>query len=523
LSSAGPLWHSSAAAPIDAGVAKAAAVDAQRTAVVDRTRYPFRDQLRLRSRAALVRATLVTADVVGLSAAFVATELLFPRLAGNDASTAPSAEWLLFFLLLPAWPLLARLAGLYRDDQSRTDSSTADDLVRAFQLLTSGTWLLLFGARITGWAQPDVFKLSLFWLLALATVSTGRVVARAFSRRQLAYVQNTLIVGAGRIGQRVATKLTQHREYGINVVGFVDDEPLARNGDPAVRLGHDCLLGPIRDLPELVRDFDVERLVLAFSEAKDERTLEALRQIADLDVRIDVVPRLFELIGPEAVIHSAEGLPLIGLPPVRLSRSAQTTKRTLDVILATVGLVLLAPLWLAVAAAIKLDSRGPVLFRQMRVGARSKPFAIFKFRTMVSDADQHKADVVALNRHAAAGGDPRMFKIDADPRVTRVGRILRRYALDEVPQLLNVLAGHMSLVGPRPLILDEDRHVAGWARRRLDVKPGMTGLWQVYGGSNIPFGEMIQLDYRYVRTWSLWNDVLLLVRTGAVVLRGSGC
>jgi exopolysaccharide biosynthesis polyprenyl glycosylphosphotransferase len=485
------------------------------------TRYPARDQLHLRSRAALVRATLVTADIVALVLAFVATELLFPRLLGAGVPT-PRLEWALFFLLLPAWPLMADLYGLYRDDPARVDWSTGDDLVRVFHLITAGTWLLLFGARVTGWAQPDVLKLALFWLLALTALSLGRAGARAFCHRQLAYVQNTLIVGAGRVGQRVAQKLAQHREYGINVIGFVDPEPLSFNGVGA-RWPHDYLLGSIEDVPDLVRDFDVERIVLAFSEAKDERTLEALRELADLDVQIDVVPRLFELLGPHAVIHSAEGLPLIGVRAVRLSRAAQASKRAFDVVLAGLGILLLAPLWLAAAVAIKLDSPGPVLFQQARMGARNKPFRIFKFRTMAADADARKADVIELNRHAEPGGDPRMFKVSGDPRATRVGQVLRRYSIDELPQLFNVLLGDMSLVGPRPLILDEDRHVAGWARRRLDVKPGMTGLWQIHGGSNIPFGEMVQLDYRYVRTWSLWSDVLLLIRTGAVILRGSGC
>jgi exopolysaccharide biosynthesis polyprenyl glycosylphosphotransferase len=497
-----------------------------RDRIVEWTGHPAREHLRLRSRGALVRATLLTADIVALVIAFLATELLFPSLVaggGGAGSAFSTTEWALFFLMLPVWPVMARLYGLYRHDQERTDWSTADDLVRVFNLLTAGTWLLMFGARVTGWAQPDTLKLSVFWVLALASVSVGRVGARTFCRRQLAYVQNAVIVGAGRVGQRVACKLTQHREYGINVVGFVDKDPLSWDGGNTIGPSHDRLLGSIDDLPNLVRYFDVERVVLAFSEVKDERTLEALRQIADLDVQIDVVPRLYELIGPDAVIHSAEGLPLIGLPPVRLSRAAQATKRLLDVVLSALGLLALAPLWLAVAIAIKLDSRGPVFYRQTRMGARSRPFRIFKFRTMAVDADARKADVIAFNRHAEPGGDPRMFKISYDPRVTSVGRFLRRYSIDEFPQLLNVLIGQMSLVGPRPLILDEDSHVAGWARRRLDVKPGMTGLWQVYGGSSIPFGEMVQLDYRYVRTWSVWNDVLLLIRTGAVVLRGSGC
>jgi lipopolysaccharide/colanic/teichoic acid biosynthesis glycosyltransferase len=195
----------------------------------------------------------------------------------------------------------------------------------------------------------------------------------------------------------------------------------------------------------------------------------------------------------------------------------------MDVACAALGLLVLAPLLIAAAVAIKLESPGPVLFRQTRMGARNKPFRIFKFRTMALDAEAAKAALMALNVHARAGGDPRMFKLAVDPRVTRIGRILRRYSIDELPQLLNVLIGQMSLVGPRPIILDEDQHVDGWARRRLDVKPGITGLWQVHGGSAIPFGEMVQLDYLYVRTWSPWNDVVLLLRTVPVVTRGSGC
>jgi lipopolysaccharide/colanic/teichoic acid biosynthesis glycosyltransferase len=174
------------------------------------------------------------------------------------------------------------------------------------------------------------------------------------------------------------------------------------------------------------------------------------------------------------------------------------------------------------AIGIKLDSRGPVLFRQRRIGSHDRPFTMLKFRTMVVDAEQRKHELAHLNRHALRGGDPRMFKIPDDPRVTRFGRILRRYELDELPQLWNVLKGEMSLVGPRPLILDEDREVQGWGRRRLELRPGMTGLWQVLGRSAISFDEMVRLDYKYVTSWSLWNDFRLLGRTIPLVFSGRG-
>ena len=170
-----------------------------------------------------------------------------------------------------------------------------------------------------------------------------------------------------------------------------------------------------------------------------------------------------------------------------------------------------APVFVAVAICIKVDSRGPVFFRQVRMGAGDRTFRVFKFRTMVVDAEQRKADVAHLNMHQ--NDDPRMFKIPNDPRVTRVGGFLRRSRIDELPQLLNVLSGEMSLVGPRPLILDEDRHVQRWARARLRLKPGMTGLWQVLGASDIPFDEMTKLDYVYVTNWSLREDLRLILLT----------
>jgi exopolysaccharide biosynthesis polyprenyl glycosylphosphotransferase len=479
----------------------------------------------LQSRHVLVRAMLVSADLLALALAFVVTEAVWVKIGPAAARHEVVRESLLFFVMLPLWPAVAAVFGLYRHDDVRTDHSTADELVSVFQLLTVCTWLFMLTAVVTGWAHPDPRKLSLLWTVALASLSLGRVAARAFCHRRLAYVQNTVVVGAGRIGQTVARKLLQHPEYGINVLGFVDRLPSDWNGSNGNGLthGHEYVLGTIDELPEIVRELDVDRVVFAFSELNDEATLEALRRIADSDVQIDIVPRFFELIGPRATIHTAEGIPLIGLPPVRLSHVARTTKRTMDVACAALGLLVLAPLLIAAAVAIKLESPGPVLFRQTRMGARNKPFRIFKFRTMALDAEAAKAALMALNVHARAGGDPRMFKLAVDPRVTRIGRILRRYSIDELPQLLNVLIGQMSLVGPRPIILDEDQHVDGWARRRLDVKPGITGLWQVHGGSAIPFGEMVQLDYLYVRTWSPWNDVVLLLRTVPVVTRGSGC
>jgi exopolysaccharide biosynthesis polyprenyl glycosylphosphotransferase len=469
----------------------------------------------VKRRGWLVRRALVLADVVGLVLAFVAAQLLSGPGGGPLDDVSFKSEFVIFFLTLPGWILLAKLHGLYDHDEERTDHATPDDLIGVFHLVTIGAWLFFAGAWFTGLADPNLPKVLTFWALAIVLITVARASARAFCRRRLTYLQNTVIVGAGDVGQLVARKLLQHSEYGINLVGFVDATPKERRRD----LEHLALLGRPDDLPTLVRLLDIERVVIAFSNEPDELTVSLMRSLKDLDLQVDIVPRLFELIGSNVGVHTVEGLPLVGLPPFRLSRSAIVMKRAMDVSFSIVGLILLSPLLAFIAAMVKLSSPGPVFFRQVRMGAREKVFRIYKFRTMTSDAEAQKSNLTHLNQYAENGGDTRMFKISDDPRTTRFGCLLRRYSLDEIPQLINVLKGEMSLVGPRPLILAEDQYVREWARQRLNLKPGITGPWQVFGRNDIPFEEMVKLDYQYVTGWSPFNDFKLILRTVPAVLR----
>ena len=318
-----------------------------------------------------------------------------------------------------------------------------------------------------------------------------------------------MIVGAGKVGQQLALKLMNHREYGIHLVGFVDDRPTELDDELAEKLP--ILLGGPDQLRELITEHGVDRVIIAFSNDSHESVIANIRAIRDLDVQIDIVPRYFEVFGGAAEVHTLEGIPLVGLRPTRLPRSSRVLKRAFDLSASTFGLLLLAPVFAAVAIGIKLESRGPVFFRQVRRGANGTTFRIYKFRTMVAEAEDRKAEVVHLNMHRSR--DPRMTKIPDDPRVTRLGRVLRRFSIDELPQLINVIKGEMSLVGPRPLILEEDMYVQEWARKRLDLKPGITGLWQVLGRSDIPFDEMTKLDYVYVTNWSLRQDIRLVFLT----------
>lgn len=469
----------------------------------------------VKRRGWLVRRMLLASDLIGLGLAFAISEWIFIGNGGGDHVNA-IAESLLFVLSLPFWVVTAQLAGLYARDEERANHSGADDVLGVFHLVTIGTWLLYVFSYLTRLAHPQLPKLFLFWVLAVVGVPLIRAAARSRCRRSVHYLQNTMILGAGDVGQQVARKLLKHPEYGINLVGFVDSHPKER----ATGLEHLSLLGDLEDVPRLVELLDIERVIIAFSNDELDDMVETMRDLNRMRVQVDVVPRFFDVLSPAVQIHSLEGFPLLGVRPSRLSRSEQVLKRAVDVLGAVGGLILLLPAFMAIAVAIKLDSRGPVFFRQRRMGAGDRVFKIVKFRTMVIDADARKSAVAHLNKHACNGGDSRMFKIEDDPRVTRVGRALRRFSLDELPQFWNVLRGEMSLVGPRPLILDEHAYVTDWAERRLDLRPGITGLWQVLGRDDIPFDEMIRLDYLYVTSWSLGGDMRLLLRTIPII--GSG-
>jgi exopolysaccharide biosynthesis polyprenyl glycosylphosphotransferase len=461
----------------------------------------------VRGRGWLVRRALLAADLFGLLVSFLIAQRLFPGRNVPVDRVSSAVELGVFFLSLPGFVIAAKIYGLYDKDEERTDHSTTDDFAGVFHLVTVCTWLLYACLYLLSWADPQLPKMFAFWLVAIMSMTLLRAAARAYCRRQVNYLQNTVIVGAGEIGQKIACKLLNHREYGINLVGFVDGQPMERDD----ALEHLTVLGDLGELPEIVRLLDVERVIFAFSNDSHEEMLSLIRRLNALNVQVDVVPRFFDVLSPGAGVHTVEGLPMIGLPPMRLGRSSMLLKRAVDVVGAGAGLVLFSPLMLSVALLIKADGEGPVFFRQVRMGTGHECFRIFKFRTMAVDAEARKHEVAHLNKHL--GGDARMFKIDDDPRVTRIGRWLRRYSLDELPQLINVLVGDMSLVGPRPLILDEHRYVNSWASRRLDLRPGITGLWQVLGRDEIGFDEMVKLDYLYVTTWTLANDLKMLVRT----------
>jgi exopolysaccharide biosynthesis polyprenyl glycosylphosphotransferase len=462
----------------------------------------------IRRRGWVLRRALLLADIAAFLVAFAAIEL-----AGGSIDFADPAVWALGAGALGAWVLLAQSYGLYANDEIQAVRPTADDLPGVVLLVTLLVWVGLLVVHALGIASPELGLATLFWAGTVALLLTGRATARSVVRHRFVPHERTVVVGAGHVGAEIARKLLRRPEYGLDVIGFLDDDPLIAPDDgPPV-------LGGTSRIETVLRAYRVERVIFAFSRLSATQQIDLFQRCMELGVQVDIVPRLYEVIGSRMQVHDVDGLPLVGLRAPRLSNSSRFLKRSLDIVVGIALVVLFAPLLAFVALRLRLEG-GPVFFRQERMGAGGRRFQIVKFRTMYRDAEARKSALAHLNKHTEDG--PRMFKIPDDPRVTPFGRFLRRWSIDELPQLWNVLRGEMSLVGPRPLILAEDEHIVGAGRQRLRLTPGVTGLWQVLGRSDIPFAEMITLDYLYVTNWSLWGDVKLLARTVPRVLQRHG-
>jgi exopolysaccharide biosynthesis polyprenyl glycosylphosphotransferase len=465
-------------------------------------------------RSWLVPRSLVIADLLGLSLAYLIVTLLW----GGRGAFGSWRELLVFAFTLPCWVFVAKLHGLYQRDHERAAHSSTDDVAGVFYIVAIGLWLLLVASQLTGRPGPAIGGLVAFWVLAMCIVPSFRRIAREACKSTKAYEQNTVIVGAGEVGQLIARKLVNHPEYGANVVGFIDRNPKARRADLPENLS---ILGPPERLPAIIECLDVERVVIAFSNESESELLATMRHLRDLPVQIDIVPRLFELVDLRVTMHWVEGMPLLGLPQTRPARGSRAAKRVIDVVGAAAGLIVLAPLLAYIAVRVRLDSRGPVIFRQTRLGTNMKEPTALKFRTMKVDTDEavHRAYIQQTMSPAAVTSDNGLYKLDRADSVTEFGHWLRRTSLDELPQLFNVLRGDMSLVGPRPCIPYEAETFGAHHLRRFSVPQGITGLWQVTARANSTYGEALDMDVAYARGWTLGLDLRLLLRTPLQVLR----
>jgi exopolysaccharide biosynthesis polyprenyl glycosylphosphotransferase len=462
-------------------------------------------------QSSLVSRALAAADATSLVLAF----LLAVAVGGAGLRAAVSSGALILFLpALPAWFLGAALCGQYRRNAMRPNQTTITELLSVFNLVTAGTWLVFTGSWILklGWPMEGMIT---FWASAFVLVTAGRTVARAVVRRSAGYLENAVIVGAGSVGQLVGRKLRHHPEFGLRLVGFVDSSPRAMRTD----LDDVPVLGPPEEIADIVTRQGVQRVIVSFSNDRHDLQLELIRALQDLDVHIDLVPRLFEAIGPYVGMYAVEGLPLVELPTASRSRGARLAKRAIDVTVAGTVMLFTSPLFLWIALRIKRDSPGPVFFRQMRLGEGRRSFPVLKFRTMVNGADDapHREYVRGIMDSAVPPNGNNLYKLVRPDAVTRFGSWLRRTSLDELPQLINVIRGDMSLVGPRPCIPYEVELFEPHHFDRFCVPAGMTGLWQLTARGHATFKEALDLDVTYARNWSLRLDLQLLLRTLLVV------
>jgi exopolysaccharide biosynthesis polyprenyl glycosylphosphotransferase len=447
-------------------------------------------------RERLYRRSLVAADLVSITLALTVCVAVL----GDDG-----LRWM-SWLALPLIVAVNKVKGLYDRDELLIRKTTMDEAPQLFQGAT--LFALLF------WMLDDQLlvghlgdtQIVVLWGSLFLFAILGRRVAR-WGAHRVATPERCMFIGDAASYDRLRSKLDDHH---------VDAELVSRMSLQRMHTG-EARAADATELRELLHWADIHRIIIEPQSLPPHEMLDFVRAAKSIGVRVSLLPRVLDVVGSSVVFDELNGLTVLGVRRFGLTRSSRFLKRSFDVVGGTLAMLVAAPLMAVIALAIKLDTRGPVLFRQTRVGRGGEHFQIAKFRTMCTDAEQRKEEL-----RAAAECNGGLFKLEHDPRVTRVGRFLRATSLDELPQLLNVLSGDMSLVGPRPLVVDEDSQITGYDRRRLQLTPGMTGPWQILGSTRVPLAEMVKMDYLYVASWSLWQDVKILLRTVPYVLARRG-
>lgn len=448
---------------------------------------PVRTSLR---REQIYRQALAAAD----GAAALTSAILAAAVWGVQLNWA--------FLAIPLIAIfIAKVQGLYDHDDMVVRKSTIGEwrtVFRAVAMTTIGTygmwWLTIHSTPHHG---IRVFSLTLAAMFSLEL--PARAAARRFAR-SITSEERCLIVGCNQGCATLEETLAGLR--GVDLIGAVPDDDV------------DCSVAGVH---ELVGRLGVERIVIVPHHGWGEPGILKLVQSAKwLGIRVSLMPTVMTVVGASTTVDELDGMILLGVPRFGLSHSSQTLKRAFDISCATLLLILALPLFLVLALAIRRDSEGPAFFRQLRIGQDGKPFTMYKFRSMIVDAERMKSDLDELNETNG------LFKMTADPRVTRIGKVLRRTYLDELPQLVNVVRGDMSLVGPRPLIESEDSLLTGYDRHRSRLIPGMTGPWQLRGPIEASLPDLAKLDYMYASNWSIGADIDILLGTVARVATRHG-
>jgi exopolysaccharide biosynthesis polyprenyl glycosylphosphotransferase len=432
----------------------------------------------------------------------------------DPANNVPYSVYLpMAGLLTVVMILTCRHEGAYDMRRSRSLSRELYGVINATTTAIMLLVVLVFFYRRLFYSRVIFVYAGLMIICFLGAARIARHSTLARMRQAGRGVERVLIVGSGEVGRAVMRNIIAQPELGYRVIGFLDDDPAKASTD----IGPIRALGPIEDIPQIIKNNVIDVVMITLPWQYHRKIIRLVGEAERAGVRAAVVPDLFQLSLGGIEIEDINGIPLISIKQSTLTGMNQVIKRVFDLCLAVPAVVLLAPVWPLVALAIRLDSPGPILFRQVRVGRHGRDFTFFKFRSMRLDAEAHLDDLRTLNE---ASGP--LFKIRNDPRLTRVGRFIRRTSLDELPQFINVLRGDMSLVGPRPGLPCEVAQYQEWQRKRLEIQPGLTGLWQVSGRSDLTFDEMVMLDIYYGENWTLGTDVQILVRTIPQIMFGDG-
>ncbi len=480
----------------------------------------------LKERARLVRSVIFAIDLLLVTLAFISAHTirgeLLPGIGIGSEPFYPLSRYLgLLPLALGIWAIALWYSGRYQSHRKVSLPQEVVALLRVGTFASALFALLVWGLRLDE-RLLDSDRLSRAWLALFAVLATTLVIAEKIALRLLARwvrqrgwnYRTVAIVGTNRSATLLARALRSRPTWGYRVLGFLEaegEEGISQPGGPGP------ILGRAEELPELVTRMVIDEVLFAVPPRDLARFEQLLLTLQELGVvtrlALDFLPHAHARVELEEL----EGIPLVSFATTPTGAFELALKRTFDILVSFLILSLAIPVMVTVAFAIRLTSKGSIFFRQVRCGLNGRKFVLYKFRTMVEDAESRFNEVVHLNEMSGP-----VFKARNDPRVTPVGRFLRRYSLDELPQLWNVLRGDMSLVGPRPPIPQEVEHYTAWQRRRLAMKPGLTGLWQISGRNELDFERWMELDLEYIDTWSPWLDLKILLRTIPAVLSGRG-
>lgn len=498
----------------------------------------------LKERARILTVAIFALDLFLIAAAFFAAywlrDAVLPQITGGVAGPFyPLSAYLpLLPLALFIWGVMLLSSGSYRSHRTVPLLDEALTVLRVSLVAPAILTLMIFALRLGERLLED--QISRSWILLFAGLAalfllTEKVAIRLTSRyvrsRGLNY-RTVLIVGTNRGGRALARSIDSHRFWGFRLLGFIhsgdpETEGAGEEGDDGgeekgkaeveERIGPHPVLGTLSDIPRIVDEHPVDDVIFAVRRREMDRMGELFEILQELGIRTRFAMNLFPHHEARVQLEELDGVPLLTFSTTPTNQLQLLAKRLLDVCVSVLVLLIGLPMVLLIGLAIKLTSGGQVLFRQTRCGLNGRLFTLYKFRTMVHDAEERRRQLEHLNEMQGPA-----FKLRRDPRVTRLGRLLRKFSLDELPQLWNVLRGDMSLVGPRPPIPEEVAQYQRWQRRRLSMKPGLTCLWQISGRNEVDFDRWMELDLQYIDSWSPMLDFKILLKTIPAVLSGRG-